>query len=270
MPQFKGTVDQIEHNTNKVTTIDDSSTDTQYPSALAVNNALKNQYSSIEKLIGQVSSDWGNVKVVTKLPITGEDGKSYFVPRDTDYTDSMLFDEYVWAFDADANDYNWLWIAEKTITSSITVDVTDKVDKTTTIAGIDLKDNINKNELLNALVEDTGWQNLELVDGFSAYSAGYAPLRVRRIGKVVYLEGAIKNASEITYTKPFTIATLPEGFCPEYAHVCVMQGSGAHRFALHIEATGNIQIDRYTDTETIREPITAGAWLQCYTSWVVK
>lgn len=43
--QFDGYVSEIEKNTNKVTTINESSTDDQYPSAKAVYNTVKNSYN---------------------------------------------------------------------------------------------------------------------------------------------------------------------------------------------------------------------------------
>lgn len=64
-------------------------------------------------------------------------------------------------------------------------------------------------DALEAAVSDTGWCDLNLENGVQAYAAGNKP-QYRRIGKVVFLRGAVTNVN----VRNTVIATLPEGFRP--------------------------------------------------------
>lgn len=68
---------------------------------------------------------------------------------------------------------------------------------------------------VNTLVYDTGWSELTLTSGFTAYDSASIPA-ARKYGNTVYLRGAIKGVS----TVPGLIATLPESMRP----------TGTHRF----------------------------------------
>lgn len=64
-------------------------------------------------------------------------------------------------------------------------------------------------DALEAAVDDTGWRDLNLENGVQAYATGNKP-QYRRIGKVVFLRGAVTNVN----ARNTVIATLPEGFRP--------------------------------------------------------
>lgn len=59
---------------------------------------------------------------------------------------------------------------------------------------------------------DTGWIELELINGATLFTDGRTP-SYRKIGKIVYLSGLFK-APETNDVTP--IAYLPEGFRPHY------------------------------------------------------
>ena len=63
-------------------------------------------------------------------------------------------------------------------------------------------------EKISEYVEDTGWVDISLNDGYSAV-AEWAKPQARRIGKVVFLRGIVKGFSAINFTE---FATLPEIF----------------------------------------------------------
>lgn len=75
--------------TNKVTSMSASSTDTQYPSAKCV-------YDAIQDAIGSVTGL--NFEVVQTLPATGTAGTIYLVPNGG--TTPNIYDEYVWITNA--------------------------------------------------------------------------------------------------------------------------------------------------------------------------
>lgn len=75
--------------TNKVTSMSSSSTDTQYPSAKCV-------YDAIQDAIGSVTGL--NFEVVQTLPATGTAGTIYLVPNSG--TAPNIYDEYIWITNA--------------------------------------------------------------------------------------------------------------------------------------------------------------------------
>lgn len=58
---------------------------------------------------------------------------------------------------------------------------------------------------------DTGWVDLELINGAIPYGSDTIP-RIRRIGKQVYMEGAIKGLTAANVD----VAVIPEDFLPEF------------------------------------------------------
>jgi len=64
--------------------------------------------------------------------------------------------------------------------------------------------------LKNLFYSDSGWQTLPLASGVSEQNESVYPCRYRRLGNVVYVEGAVKGFTEIQKV----VATLPEGCHP--------------------------------------------------------
>lgn len=60
------------------------------------------------------------------------------------------------------------------------------------------------------IYSDSGWQALPLASGVSQQNEAVYPCRYRRLGNVVYVEGAVKGFTEIQKV----VATLPEGYRP--------------------------------------------------------
>ncbi len=60
------------------------------------------------------------------------------------------------------------------------------------------------------IYSDSGWNNLPLESGVSQQNAQVYPCRYRKLGNVVYVEGAVRGFTEIQKV----VATLPEGYRP--------------------------------------------------------
>lgn len=60
------------------------------------------------------------------------------------------------------------------------------------------------------IYSDSGWAALPLASGVSQQNASVYPCRYRKLGNVVYVEGAVKGFTEIQKV----VANLPEGYRP--------------------------------------------------------
>lgn len=60
------------------------------------------------------------------------------------------------------------------------------------------------------IYSDSGWAALPLASGVSQQNESVYPCRYRRLGNVVYVDGAVKGFTEIQKV----VATLPEGYRP--------------------------------------------------------
>lgn len=117
-------------------------------------------------------------------------------------------------------------------------------------------------------ISDTGWQEVIFESGYAKYGD---PVRYRRIGKVVHIEGIIKNTSAFTPSETAKkVATISDIYCrPQYTQYGLMQGTGANKFLLSIQPNGNIGIARYGTTTTSTQ-IGANSWLHCNLTWMVE
>lgn len=81
------------------------------------------------------------------------------------------------------------------------------------------------------------WKELSLSNEFENYGENYAPLRLKKIGNIVYVQGMIKSKT----TGYVTIATLPETYRPKYAlySICI---SGDNAKGLVFQPNGELKI----------------------------
>ncbi len=97
---------------------------------------------------------------------------------------------------------------------------------------------------------DSGWQTLTLGSGVTEYNQANCPVRCRKIGKQVYVEGLISN----TVALNVTIATIPDGFRPSKNQIVVTPVSKktTGRYAtLIFFTTGEIKIDAISTSESL-------------------
>ena len=97
---------------------------------------------------------------------------------------------------------------------------------------------------------DSGWIDLPLASGITAYSEAQKP-RYRKIGKTVFLSGVYKGVT----SENTTIATLPSGYRPTYKVILPTFSVGQIASKISIETSGAIVLNR-----TTIEPVVAENW----------
>ena len=118
-------------------------------------------------------------------------------------------------------------------------------------------------------LDDSGWVDCVLNSRFARYSADYPTLQVRKVGKVVYMRGILRNNTTLKGgDMNIDVATIPEGYIPSYRMSAVMQGSGSNRFAYMVYATGELRMDRYSNNTTVNS-VSPNSWLHFCGSWLL-
>jgi hypothetical protein len=97
---------------------------------------------------------------------------------------------------------------------------------------------------------DSGWLDLPLATGITAYSDAQKP-RYRKIGNTVFLNGVYKGA----VGENVTVATLPTGYRPAKKAILATASVGQMFSKISIETNGEIVLNR-----TTVEPIVAENW----------
>lgn len=123
---------------------------------------------------------------------------------------------------------------------------------------------------LNGQDYNSGWKPVSSYgSGISLYNN--SSLYMRRVGKMVYLRGAVTNSSSITTTETSkkTLFTIASQFRPSYPHQSIQQGSGSNRWIMDVNKDGTVTLDRYSNNTATRNTVPTGAWLVCTTSWMV-
>ena len=123
---------------------------------------------------------------------------------------------------------------------------------------------------LNGQDYNSGWKPVSSYgSGISLYNN--SSLYMRRVGKMVYLRGAVTNSSSITTTETSkkTLFTTASQFRPSYPHQSIQQGSGSNRWIMDVNKDGTVTLDRYSNNTATRNTVPTGAWLVCTTSWMV-
>lgn len=134
-------------------------------------------------------------------------------------------------------------------------------------------------------VYDTGWTSLNYVTNMKDYSNDQ-PVRIRRIGKVVHIEGAftstltsgstfplkqaICNENGIsTYSDSYnlTVGTLDEQFRPSNNIYTVQQGSGINKYHLSITSQGKIRMNKYGSSSDVDPQ--SNPWLNINVTYMV-
>ena len=124
---------------------------------------------------------------------------------------------------------------------------------------------------ISPYIYDSGWVagSTFMNTNVRSYDENH-PHRIRRIGKVVHMEGIVKNNNTFggdgTGTKIST-AGLPAQFRPSNHQYSVQQGSGSNKFLLHVYPNGDIYLERYGTTSYI--DVSSGSWLHMNMTWFV-
>ena len=155
-------------------------------------------------------------------------------------------------------------------------DISGKEDKTNKVTSISSSSTDTEYPSAKAVysyaepkIEDTGWQNISFSSGYQNYSSS-TPVRYRRIGKIVHLEGKFKNNSATTPGQNGVVfGNITDSTCfPTYEQHSLQQGSGADKFLLGITPDGQLYWGRY-GTTSVSTQAGASTWLHCYATWFV-
>ena len=87
------------------------------------------------------------------------------------------------------------------------------------------------------IYSDSGWAALPLASGVSQQNASVYPCRYRKLGNVVYVEGAVKGFTEIQKV----VATLPEGFRPSKSFYMQTATNAGQTDTFMVRANGAIE-----------------------------
>lgn len=123
-----------------------------------------------------------------------------------------------------------------------------------------LSEKINKKQ---DIIEDTGWVECKYGNGIVPYTSN-SHARVRKIGNIVFLQGALKNNT--AWSTHDSILTFDKKFAPSQESRFLCQGSGLNRFLLTVRTTGICKVERYGTTKSIT--VGTGAWLNVFATWV--
>lgn len=84
---------------------------------------------------------------------------------------------------------------------------------------------------------DSGWIDLQLVNGISAHNATSFPCKYRKIGNKVYVRGCVKGFTEIEKV----VAILPEGFRPISSYYMQKATDGGKTDTFNVRTNGEIR-----------------------------
>lgn len=133
-------------------------------------------------------------------------------------------------------------------------------------------------------VYDTGWTSLNYATNMTDYSG--QPVRIRRIGKVVHIEGAFTSTLTSGSTFPLkqaicdenglstysdsynlTVGTLDEQFRPSNTIYTVQQGSGINKYHLSITPQGKVRMNKYGSSSDVDPQ--SNPWLNINVTYLV-
>jgi hypothetical protein len=120
------------------------------------------------------------------------------------------------------------------------------------------------------LIRDSGWVQVSYpsTSKFQHYNTTQ-PLRYRRFGKQVFINGAMKpnSSTPLAASSSHYAFTLPEGYRPSQLQDFLCQGSSANKWLCEITSAGVVSVARYGTTEFIDIPTTA--WLPVCISFLL-
>lgn len=125
------------------------------------------------------------------------------------------------------------------------------------------------------LERDTGWLEVTtFYNGCGHYNTGnngYDKLKVRKIGKIVQIAGAVRNNYAISDSKgnKVTLFRLPDAIPmpSSWSNNALMQGSGKNSWMMSFNDRV-VELSRYGTTGFIQVP--AGSWLNCFYTYFTE
>lgn len=105
-------------------------------------------------------------------------------------------------------------------------------------------------QINNSYLSDSGWQPLELSEGITEYDEDNSPVRYRKIGKQVFIEGLISGLDAANAI----VATIPEGYRPDKKQLSVAAIGPNGIATLIVTPNGEIEINS-ADTPLVSDYI---------------
>ena len=116
-------------------------------------------------------------------------------------------------------------------------------------------------KIKNTIMSDSGWKTATLTSNFALYGSGGSPVRYRKIGNKVMIEGVVSPTKTLTSSATsIAMFTLPDGYRPTKAKYLVCPGSIKNSWLLTVSPTdGTVSVARY-GTSGFTD-MTTSAWL---------
>lgn len=111
------------------------------------------------------------------------------------------------------------------------------------------------------------WIECTPAAGFSQFGGGYKPLSFLQLGKLIFLQGMLRNAADLPSSLT-TVATYPTTIAPQYRVLTMCVGGIASGgvpglVRVNIELNGNIAVQQG------QQPVIANQYLSFDTVWTV-
>lgn len=132
--------------------------------------------------------------------------------------------------------------------------------------------NTNIENKVNSIMNDTGWVNCTLASGFENYADDQV-LKVRRIGDLVEIRGAVKTTKNITGSSNMNaiITMLDDVFIPSQRVVTSSVGTSLNMQMFTIYPNGNVTLVRYISMKDgSYTTVTNAMWIQIQGMWYVE
>lgn len=113
---------------------------------------------------------------------------------------------------------------------------------------------------------DSDWFFPTLNSIFEDYTTAQKVM-YRKVGKRVFIRGALRPTATLDTSSTQSAFTLPEGFRPSQAEHFLCQGSGANKWLCTVTSAGVVSVSRYGTTE--QGNVSTSTWLPMSVSFLV-
>ena len=215
------------------------------PSACDLNDYYYKEWGTMRKYHGLFGSNSGNS--ISNSPSNNFTGSAGFIN-----------DTYLWTFPA------YVFTGSKTLATVQILNVNGffykRIRYSMNNSWTSWDEILTKSQIQN-LTPDSGWKNVTLGSGFSAYNSSSTP-KIRKIGNIVELRGTVKNTNAFT-SNGSVLNGIPSNMRP-YQTVYVVQTANYHNIQMLIKTDGTVGLER-CGSGTVAE----SAWITVCATWFV-
>lgn len=113
---------------------------------------------------------------------------------------------------------------------------------------------------------DSGWLYPTLNSNFENYASSQKVM-YRKVGKQVFIRGALRPTKTLDTNSTQAAFNLPEGFRPTDAEHFVCQGSNSNKWLCTVTSSGEVNVSRYGTTD--QGSVSTSTWLTMSVSFLV-